>query len=80
VISLNDDRRRILELLANTGPRGVTEAALIANEITARMVAEFLRVGWATVAAERVQANGKVIDMRRYSITEAGRRAIDWPL
>jgi len=35
------------------------------------MVAEFLRVGWATVAAERVQADGKVIDTRRYSITEA---------
>jgi len=50
--------------------------ALIANEITAKMVAEFLRVGWAAVAAERVQADGKVIDVRRYSITEAGRRAI----
>jgi hypothetical protein len=37
-------------------------------------------VGWATVAAERVQADGKVIDVRRYSITEAGRRAIDGPL
>ncbi len=33
--------------------------------------------GWATVAAERVQADGKMIDVRRYSITEAGRRAID---
>jgi hypothetical protein len=80
VIPLNDDRRRILDLLANTGPLGVTEAALIANEIAAKMMAEFLRVGWVTVAAQRVQADGKVIDMRRYSITEAGRRAIDRPL
>jgi hypothetical protein len=54
--------------------------ALIANEIAAKMVAEFLRVGWVTVAAQRVQADGKVIDVRRYSITEAGRRAIDGPL
>ena len=77
---MNDDRRRILELLANTGPEGVTEAALIADEIAAKMVAEFLRVGWATVAAETVRAGGKVIDVRRYRITEAGRRAIDVPL
>ena len=41
------------------------------------MVAEFLRVGWAALAAERVQADGKVIDVRRYSITEAGRRATE---
>jgi hypothetical protein len=52
---------------------------LIANEIAAKMVAEFLRVGWATVAAETVRAGDKVIDVRRYSITEAGRRAIDVP-
>jgi hypothetical protein len=77
---LNDDRRRILQLLANTGPNGVTEAALIADETAAKMVAEFLRVGWATVAAERVRAAGKLIDERRYRITEAGRRAIDAPL
>ena len=77
---MTDDRRRILELLANTGPCGVTEAALIANEITAKMVAEFLRVGWATVAAEVERAGGKVIDVRRYRITDAGRRAIDVPL
>jgi hypothetical protein len=44
------------------------------------MVAEFLRVGWATVAAETVRADGKSVDVRRYSITEAGRRAIDGPL
>jgi len=44
------------------------------------MVAEFLRVGWATVAAETVRAGGKVIDVRRYRITDAGRRAIDVPL
>jgi hypothetical protein len=73
-------RANALELLANIGPRGVTEAALIANEITAKTVAEFLRVGWATVAAEKAQADDKVIDVRRYSITEAGRRAIDRPL
>jgi len=56
------------------------EAALIADEITAKTMAEFLRVGWATVAAETVRAGGKVIDVRRYRITEAGRRAIDAPL
>ena len=50
------------------------------TEIAAKTVAEFLRVGWVTVAAQRVQADGKVIDVRRYSITEAGRRAIDVPL
>jgi hypothetical protein len=44
------------------------------------MVAEFLRVGWATVAAETVRADGKSVDVRRYRITEAGRRAIDVPL
>jgi hypothetical protein len=38
--------RRVLELLANTGPRGVSETALIANEITTKMVAE-LFCAWA---------------------------------
>jgi hypothetical protein len=53
---------------------------LIADDITAKMVAEFLRVGWATVAVEKVRADGKSVDVRRYRITEAGRRAIDVPL
>jgi hypothetical protein len=63
--------------LANTGPRGVTEAALIADEGTAKVLAGFLRTGWATVAAELVRAGGKTIAVRRYRITEAGRRAIE---
>jgi predicted transcriptional regulator len=74
----NDDRRRILQLLANTGPCGVTEAALIANEVAAKILAEFLRAGWATVATETVRTGAKAIDVRRYRITDAGRKAVEW--
>ena len=52
---------------------------MIANEISAKMSAEFWRVEWATVAGETVRVGGKVIDVRRYRSTEAGRRAIDAP-
>jgi hypothetical protein len=55
-------KHRALELLTNTGPLGVTEAALLANGLTAKVRSQSLIV---TTSIERVRAGAKTIDVKR---------------
>jgi hypothetical protein len=73
-IPLTADRRRALELLTNTGPLGVTEAALLANGVTANVIAELEHDGFVTSSTHEVLAGAKTIDVKRYRITDTGAR------
>jgi hypothetical protein len=69
------DRRRALELLA-ASPDGCTEALMFANGFTAELLLELVRAGLASAHAERTVDEGKMMEIARVHITEAGRRAL----
>ena len=64
------DRRRALELLA-ASPDGCTEAA---NGFTAELLLELVRAGLASAHAERMVADGRMMEVARMS--EAGWQAL----
>ena len=74
---LSPEQRRALELLASN-PRGVTQAVMLANGFKTRMLARLDHEGLATaMIAERVKDGGKIIEVVRFRMTAAGRRALD---
>ena len=64
-------KHRALELLTNSGPLGVTEAALLANGVTAKVRSPSLIV---TTSIDRVRAGAKTIDVKRVWITKTVQR------
>ena len=66
------DRRRALELLA-ASPDGCTEAA---NGFTAELLLELVRAGLASAHAERMVADGRMMEVTRMKISEAGWQAV----
>jgi hypothetical protein len=69
------DRRRALELLA-ASPDGCTEALMFANGFTAELLVELVQAGLVSAHAERMVANGKITEVARVKISEAGWRAV----
>jgi len=69
------DRRRALELLA-ASPDGCTEALMFANGFTAELLLELVRAGLASAHAERVVADGRMMEVARMKISEAGWQAV----
>ena len=65
------DRRRALELLA-ASPDGCTEGLMFANGFTAELLVELVRAGLASAHAERVVTDGKMTEVARVRINEAG--------
>ena len=65
------DRRRALELLA-ASPDGCTEGLMFANGFTAELLVELVRAGLASAHAERVVTDGKMTEVARVKISEAG--------
>jgi hypothetical protein len=76
---LTTDQYRALEMLADSGLNGATEASLLINGIRAVTLAELEHAGWATSSVASVRAGSKMINVRKFLITEAGRRAIAAP-
>jgi hypothetical protein len=64
------DRRRALELPAS--PDGCTQALMFANGFTAELLVELVRTGLASAHAERMVADGKMMETARVKISEAG--------
>ena len=74
---LSAERRRALGMLADAGRKGVTAAMMLANGFKTKMLAHLDREGLATaMIAERVKDGGKTIEVVRFRITDAGRRAL----
>src|SRR5262245_61785862 len=69
------DRRRALELLA-ASPEGCTEALMFAKGFTAELLVELVRAGLASAHAERMIAGGKMMEVARVKISEAGWQAL----
>ena len=67
------DRRRALELLA-ASPDGCTEALMFANGFTAELLIELVRAELASAHAERMVADGRMMEVARMS--EAGWQAL----
>jgi hypothetical protein len=75
-MKLNSDQRRVLEMLAGSGPRGCAEAVLRAYGFDTAMLAELVNAGLASRLPEQVRAGGRSIDVARFKITDAGRTAL----
>jgi hypothetical protein len=67
------DRRRALELLVSCRD-GCIEAIIIAHGFTVEQLVELVRV--ASASAERMVAGGRTMEVGRFRIKEAGRKAL----
>jgi hypothetical protein len=74
---LSPEGRRALEMLATSGPTGATEAIMLAHGFPTALLAELTRNGLATGSIGTVRAGARVIQVRRLSITAAGRLALN---
>jgi len=72
---LADDQRSALELLAGS-PNGCTELLFLAHGFTRNLLADLILAGLATAETERVSAEGRLINVQRIRITDAGREAL----
>jgi hypothetical protein len=71
----NPDRRRVLELLAESR-YGYTKAILRAHGFSIDMLVELVKAGLATTKRERMVAGGRQTDVVRVRITDTGRQAL----
>ncbi len=65
--------RRALELLVDEQS---TEAWMLAHGFTDRMLLRLVRAGLITVQYEVVKTDDRIIDVRRVTITDAGRQTL----
>jgi DNA-binding PadR family transcriptional regulator len=73
-MSLNDEQQRALEILADAGRNGVSDATLPAHGFSLETLAGLVLAGLATAVTETV---GPALKIERYRITDAGRKAIE---
>ena len=73
---LSRERRHVLQILARSGHLGVTEAILIPYGFSTAMLAGMMCDGFVTLAVETVCADGHTIKVRRFRITDIGRKAV----
>lgn len=72
---MTPDRRHALQLLAER-PGGCTEALMLARGVTPKIIIELVEAGLATAQTEHMHAGRCAIDVARFRITDAGRRAL----
>jgi hypothetical protein len=71
------EQRQVLELLASR-PHGVTERLLVlAHGFDSDMIAGLVHERLVAAQRESMKADGKTIEVVRFRITDAGRRAIE---
>ena len=70
---LSAGQRRALGLLAGAGRNGVTGPLLKAHGFGVATIAGLVSRGLATMTQEKVRAGGKLVEVARVRITEAGR-------
>ena len=72
---LRDDYRRALTVMA-TSPDGCTDAIMLAHGFKLEVVVELCRGGLARTTTDRICTGGRMRDVTRVRITEAGRHAL----
>jgi len=75
-MTLTTDQRRVLKLLADSRLNGATESSLLINGISADVLAELENAGWARSSIGFVRAGGKAIEVKKFHITDAGRKVM----
>jgi hypothetical protein len=70
------EQRRALEMLAGAGQNGCTDAFMMAHGFTIALLVELIHDGLASVTPQRVLAGGRMIEVARVRITDAGRQAV----
>jgi hypothetical protein len=73
---LSRERRHVLQILASSEQLGVTEAIIMAHGLSTAMLAGMLCDGLVTVVVETVCADDRSIKVRKFRITDAGRKLI----
>jgi len=76
MMPLSIEKRRALAMLAASGRDGATQALLSAHGFDASLIAELVNHGLASLMAEKVSADGKLIAVVKARITDAGRDAV----
>jgi hypothetical protein len=61
---------------AASRPARCTEAILLAHGFTIEQMVELVRAGLALATVDRMVADGRMMEIARVRITEAGRRAL----
>jgi hypothetical protein len=74
----SDEWRRALEVLASS-PEGATEALLFAHGFMHMAITGLVDSGLATSTIEPFLADGRLVKVMRFRITEAGRVALNRP-
>ena len=73
---LTAEQRLALAMLAGAGRNGATQVLLSAHGFDASMIAGLVSQGLATITAENVRADGKLVAVVQVRITEARRDAL----
>jgi hypothetical protein len=76
-MTLSDEQRRALEILADAGARGGTLDMLIENGFPAELLADLVSDGLAMMQGETVEVGGRAIEVVRVLITDIGQSAIE---
>jgi hypothetical protein len=74
--TLTADERRALVLLSSSGQNGATQQLLSAHGFGVPMVAGLVHDGFATMTREQMNAGGKLVEVGKVRITDAGREAL----
>ena len=73
---LSRERRHVLQILASSEHLGVTEAIIMAHGLSTAMLAGMLCDGLVTAVVETVCADERSIKLRKFRITDAGRKLV----
>jgi hypothetical protein len=73
---LSAEQHRALAMLADAGQRGCTDQLMMAYGFTFDLLASLVRDGFATATLRRKRVGGRVIEIARVRITDAGREAV----
>jgi hypothetical protein len=74
---LSPQWRRALEILADAGLSGATDAELMAQGFSAEMMASLVLSGRTVVTVEAENGGDRTIKIVRMRITDAGRKELD---
>ena len=67
---------KVLTLLANAPDGAASELFMIANEVKGELLNRLVRAKLVTVAIESVQTETATVKVKRFRITDAGRKAL----
>jgi hypothetical protein len=73
---LTAEQRGALAMLATAGRNGATRPLLTAHGFGVRLISGLVNQGLATLTHEKVRAGGKMVEVSKVRITDAGRDAL----